>query len=236
MAPVVMERVFMDDIHFTQLTKRLGYEFQNRELLLQALTHRSAGSQHNERLEYLGDAILGFVIAKYLYNRFPKQPEGKLTRMRSSLVKGETLACIAREMELGSVIKLGPGELKSGGFSRDSILSDAVEALIGSMYIEAGMDKTEEIILRWFEAKVKKLDPEYHPKDNKTRLQEYLQSRHLPLPEYQVSQIKGKSHNQLFFVSCKVEELDRAIEGEGTSRRKAEQDAAMKVIRKLNIE
>ncbi|MCC2604750.1 ribonuclease III [Planctobacterium marinum] len=226
----------MDDIRFNQLTKRIGYQFQDRSLLVQALTHRSAANEHNERLEYLGDSILGFIVAKYLYNRFPEQPEGKLTRMRSTLVKGETLATIARQMELGEVILLGPGELKSGGFSRDSILSDAVEALIGAIYLEAGMQQSEEVVLQWLHKKLEKLDPNYHPKDNKTRLQEYLQSKHLPLPEYEVTQIKGKSHNQRFFVSCKVQELNHLIEGEGASRRKAEQDAAQKVIRKLEIE
>ncbi|BDX07213.1 ribonuclease III [Planctobacterium marinum] len=226
----------MDDIRFNQLTKRLGYQFQDRALLIQALTHRSAGNMHNERLEYLGDSILGFIVAKYLYNRFPEQPEGKLTRMRSSLVKGETLADVARQMDLGEVILLGPGELKSGGFARDSILSDAVEALIGAIYLEAGMTQSEKVVLAWLESKLVKLDPNYHPKDNKTRLQEYLQAKHLPLPEYEVTQIKGKSHNQRFFVSCKVQELNYLVEGEGASRRKAEQDAAKKVIRKLEIE
>lgn len=226
----------MDDIRFNQLSKRLGYQFQERSLLVQALTHRSAGNPHNERLEYLGDSILGFVVAKHLFNRFPEQPEGKLTRMRSSLVKGETLADLARDMELGEVIRLGPGEMKSGGFSRDSILSDAVEAVIGALYMEAGIDKTEELILLWLAQKIHSLDPDFHPKDNKTRLQEYTQGRQMPLPEYQVSKITGKSHNQRFFVSCKVQVLERSIEGEGTSRRKAEQDAAQKVIRKLNIE
>lgn len=226
----------MDDILFNQLSKRLGYQFQDRVLLLQALTHRSAGNPHNERLEYLGDSILGFAVAKYLFNRFPEQPEGKLTRMRSSLVKGETLADIARQMELGEVIRLGPGEMKSGGFSRDSILSDAVEALIGALYLEAGMEKSEEMILLWLDKKLQQLDPDFHPKDNKTRLQEYMQGKHLALPEYQVVRITGKSHKQRFFVSCKVDELARPVEGEGASRRKAEQDAAQKVIRKLNIE
>ena len=226
----------MDDIRFNQLSKRLNYRFENRELLQQSLTHRSAGNPHNERLEYLGDSILGFIMARYLYDKFPELPEGKLTRMRSSLVKGETLAGIAREMQLGEVIRLGPGEMKSGGFSRDSILSDAVEAVIGALYLEAGIEKTEEMVLMWFESRLTVLDPDYHPKDNKTRLQEYMQGKRLPLPEYQVIQITGKSHNQRFFVSCKIQELDVPVEGEGTSRRKAEQDAAQKVIRKLNIE
>ena len=226
----------MDEIRFNQLSQRLGYRFKDSDLLVQALTHRSAGNQHNERLEYLGDSILGFVVAKYLYNRFPEVPEGKLTRMRSSVVKGETLATIAREKDLGEVIRLGPGEMKSGGFSRDSILSDAVEALLGAIYLESGVDETESIILAWFAEKLQNLDPDYHPKDNKTRLQEYMQGKRLPLPEYQVTQITGKSHNQKFFVSCKIQELADSVLGEGTSRRRAEQDAAQKVIRKLNIE
>lgn len=226
----------MDDIQFNGLSKKLGYQFKDKALLNRALTHRSADSDHNERLEYLGDSILGFIIAKELFLRFPEQPEGKLTRMRSTIVKGETLAKLAREMELGDVLQLGPGELKSGGFARDSILADAVEALIGAVYLETNMEQCEVLVLQWFKSKLAKLDPDYHPKDAKTRLQEHLQSKHLPLPEYEVKKIKGKSHNQKFFVTCKTSLISGLIEGEGSSRRKAEQAAASNVLRKLSID
>lgn len=226
----------IDDIQFNQVSKKIGYTFKDKSLLLRALTHRSAGSDHNERLEYLGDSILGFIIAKALYLKFPEQPEGKLTRMRSTLVKGETLAKMAREMELGDVLQLGPGELKSGGFARDSILADAVEALIGAVYLETNMEECEALILKWFHSKLEKLDPDYHPKDAKTRLQEHLQGKHLPLPEYEVKNIKGKSHNQKFFVTCNVTLIDGVVEGEGNSRRKAEQAAASNVLRKLSLD
>ncbi|XOV78453.1 MAG: ribonuclease III [Aestuariibacter sp.] len=226
----------MDEIQFNALSRKIGYKFKDKSLLMRALTHRSAGSDHNERLEYLGDSILGFIIAKALYLKFPEQPEGKLTRMRSTLVKGETLAKMARTMELGDVLQLGPGELKSGGFARDSILADAVEAIIGALYLETSMEESEKLVLQWFKEKIDKLDPDFHPKDAKTRLQEHLQGKHLPLPEYEVKKIKGKSHNQQFYVTCKVSLLNGLIEGEGASRRKAEQAAAINVLRKLSLD
>ncbi|MGJ8682064.1 ribonuclease III [Paraglaciecola sp.] len=211
---------------FLSLYKRLGYTFSNASNLELALTHRSANKNHNERLEFLGDAILGMVIAKVLYQRFPKQPEGKLTRMRSSLVKGDTLAEVAREFELGDLLLLGPGELKSGGFRRDSILADAVEAIIGAIYLEAGMDTSELLILNWFSTRIENLDPEAVSKDDKTRLQEYLQGQKQPLPVYEVTDIKGKSHDQTFYVNCTAAGLEKTITGVGNSRRKAEQKAA----------
>ncbi len=213
--------------------KRLGYTFANEANIVEALTHRSVSKQHNERLEFLGDAILGMVIAKVLYQRFPKQPEGKLTRMRSSLVKGDTLAEVAREFELGELLLLGPGELKSGGFRRDSILADAVEAIIGAIYLEAGMDKCEALILDWFASRLKALDPEAVSKDDKTRLQEYLQANKHPLPLYEVTEIKGKSHDQTFYVECNVAGIDKAVIGKGHSRRRAEQKAAKQAFEKL---
>ncbi len=218
---------------YISLYKRLGYTFTDVNNLKQALTHRSASQKHNERLEFLGDAILGMVIAKALFSRFPKQPEGKLTRMRSSLVKGDTLAEVAREFELGELLVLGPGELKSGGFRRDSILADSVEAIIGAIYLEAGMDKCEELVLQWFDARIKQLDPEAVSKDDKTRLQEYLQGKKQPLPIYEVTDIKGKSHDQTFYVSCMASGLKRPITGVGNSRRKAEQKAARQALDKL---
>jgi ribonuclease-3 len=218
---------------YLPLYKRLGYTFAEEANIVEALTHRSASKHHNERLEFLGDAILGMVIAKALYLRFPKQPEGKLTRMRSSLVKGDTLAEVAREFELGELLLLGPGELKSGGFRRDSILADAVESIIGAIYLEAGMAKCEALILDWFAYRLKALDPEAVSKDDKTRLQEYLQSNKHPLPLYEVTEIKGKSHDQTFYVECNVEGLNKAVVGKGNSRRRAEQKAAKQAFEKL---
>ena len=218
---------------YLRLYKRLGYIFAKEANIVEALTHRSANKQHNERLEFLGDAILGMVVAKALYQRFPKQPEGKLTRMRSSLVKGDTLAEVAREFELGDLLLLGPGELKSGGFTRDSILADAVEAIIGAIYLEAGRDKCESLILQWFDSRIQALDPEAVSKDDKTRLQEYLQSKKLPLPEYNVTAIKGKSHDQTFYVECHVSGIKKTIQGKGNSRRRAEQRAAKQAFENL---
>ncbi|MFT2092987.1 ribonuclease III [Paraglaciecola sp. 2405UD69-4] len=218
---------------YLPLYKRLNYTFAEPANLTLALTHRSANKIHNERLEFLGDAILGMVIGKALYLRFPTQPEGKLTRMRSSLVKGDTLAEVAREFELGDLLLLGPGELKSGGFRRDSILADAVEAIIGAIYLEAGMDKCEALVLEWFAHRINALDPDAVSKDDKTRLQEYLQGNKLPLPLYEVTDVKGKSHDQTFYVECKVEGLQQSVLGRGNSRRRAEQQAAKKVLEKL---
>ena len=218
---------------YRQFYKTIGYTFTDQQNLELALTHRSAGRQHNERLEYLGDAVLGMVIAKALFNRFPKQPEGALTRMRSQLVKGDTLAELGREAGLGQLIKLGPGEMKSGGHRRSSIIADAVEAVIGAIYLEAGLDKVEPLILQWFDSRLASLDPETQLKDPKTRLQEYLQGRKLPLPDYQVKSITGESHDQTFTVTCVVKPIDDVFEGVGNSRRRAEQVAASKVLESL---
>jgi ribonuclease-3 len=218
---------------YIKLYKTLGYKFADRANLTLALTHRSAAKQHNERLEFLGDAVLGMVIAKALFSRFPAHPEGKLTRMRASLVKGDTLAEVAREFELGDLLLLGPGELKSGGFRRDSILADAVEAIIGSIYLEAGLGVCEPLILDWFDSRLAALDPETTPKDDKTRLQEYLQARKAPLPVYEVIEITGKSHDQTFFVECRVTGLSETLLGKGNSRRRAEQKAAKLAFERL---
>lgn len=218
---------------YLPLYKRIGYTFVEAANLTQALTHRSVGKQHNERLEFLGDAILGMIIANALYQRFPKQPEGKLTRMRSSLVKGDTLAEVAREFDLGELLLLGPGELKSGGFRRDSILADAVEAIIGAIYLEAGIDTCEALVVEWFTPRINALDPEAVSKDDKTRLQEYLQAKKQPLPLYEVTEIKGKSHDQTFYVECNVAGLKNVVIGNGNSRRRAEQQAAKQAFEKL---
>lgn len=218
---------------YQHLSKVIAYEFKDRALLELAFTHRSAAKQHNERLEFLGDAVLGMVIAEILYEKFPTQPEGKLTRMRSSLVKGETLAKIAQEHDLGKLIKLGSGEMKSGGNRRASTLADVVESILGAIYLEAGLEVVRLTIDKLWRARIDKLDPNIQIKDNKTQLQEYLQSRQLPLPEYEVIEIKGKDHNQTFRVSCKTQVFTDALIGEGKSRRFAEQDAAQQTLEKI---
>lgn len=219
-----------------KLSKRLGYTFKDEKLLLQSLTHRSAKGAHNERLEFLGDSILGCVIAERLFHQFPKESEGDLTRMRSSLVKGVTLAEIARDFDLGEHLILGPGEKKSGGHRRESILEDAVEAIIGAVYLDADMQTCKALVLSWFEKRLDAIKPGINQKDPKTRLQEYLQGRKIPLPVYEVIDIKGQSHNQEFTVRCTTEVTEQAIITKGTSRRKAEQMAASKVLELISHE
>lgn len=209
-----------------KLEKKLNYQFNNIEYLHLALTHRSAHAVHNERLEFLGDSILSFVIADDLYHRFPHIDEGDMSRMRATLVRGNTLAELAREFELGDDLKLGPGELKSGGFRRDSILADAVEAIIGAIYLDSDIEQTRTIILGWYQTRLDEIQPGASQKDPKTRLQEYLQGRRKPLPVYTVTQIKGEAHDQEFTVACQIAGLKQAITGQGSSRRKAEQMAA----------
>lgn len=212
------------------LSKRIGYQFENEQLLLQALTHRSAKGTHNERLEFLGDSILGFVIAEALYEKFPKENEGDLTRMRSSLVKGVTLAEIARNFCLGEHLILGPGELKSGGYRRESILEDAVEAIIGAVYLDADITTCKSLVLDWFASRLVEIKPGQAQKDPKTRLQEYLQGRRIALPVYDVINITGQSHNQEFTIRCTTTEINTEVISKGYSRRKAEQAAAQKVL------
>lgn len=213
-----------------RLSKKLGYTFNDQSLLLQALTHRSAKGAHNERLEFLGDSILGFIIAETLYDKFPRQNEGELTRMRSSLVKGVTLAELGRDFNLGEFLILGPGELKSGGHRRDSILEDAVEAIIGAVYIDSDIYTCKDLVLNWFSQRLNVIKPGQEQKDPKTRLQEYLQGRKIPLPQYEVIDTTGQSHNQEFTVRCTTKELSIDVVTKGTSRRKAEQAAAEKVL------
>ena len=217
-----------------KLQKTLGYEFKNCDLLKQALTHRSAAGEHNERLEFLGDAILGVVIAEVLFRQFPKHNEGELSRMRATLVRGQTLAEIAKKFELGDVITLGPGEMKSGGHRRESILADAVEALIGAVFLDSGIDTAKALLLDWYRVRLEKISP-VALKDPKTRLQEFLQGRSLPLPEYLVEKIVGQAHNQTFTITCTIEGKE-LVRGQGTSRRKAEQAAAERIIQSLQDE
>ncbi|ASA56227.1 ribonuclease III [Vibrio gazogenes] len=217
-----------------QLEKKIGYQFSDGAVLELALTHRSANGHHNERLEFLGDSILSFVIADELYHRFPKSNEGDMSRMRATLVRGNTLAELAREFELGDYLKLGPGELKSGGFRRDSILADAVEAIIGAIYLDSDIESIRRIILDWYQTRLDAIQPGVSQKDPKTRLQEYLQGRRKPLPVYTVTKIKGEAHNQEFTVSCEVAGIGMPVIGKGTSRRKAEQAAAELALEQLN--
>lgn len=215
---------------YIRLNKVLDYTFENKTLLEQAFTHRSAAKIHNERLEFLGDAVLGMVVAELLYQQFPEQPEGKLTRMRSSLVKGDTLAMIAKEHDFGAFLKLGSGEMKSGGHRRSSTLADVVEAVIGAIFLESGIDAAKNTIVKLFASRIEKLDPNRQIKDNKTQLQEFLQSRQLPLPNYEVVLISGKDHAQTFEVDCTVEPLNTSQIGKGKSRRQAEQNAAKQTL------
>jgi ribonuclease-3 len=217
-------------ITINRLSKRIGYSFTQPELLIQALTHRSAKGQHNERLEFLGDSILGFVIAEALFEQFPKHDEGDLTRMRSSLVKGVTLAEIGRDFSLGEHLILGPGELKSGGHRRESILEDAIEAIIGAVYLDSDIIQCKQLILTWFAQRLHSIKPGNEQKDPKTRLQEYLQGRKISLPVYDVIDTSGQSHNQQFTVRCVTDIINTKVIAKGTSRRKAEQAAAEQVL------
>jgi ribonuclease-3 len=209
-----------------RLEKQIGYQFNDSSLIHLALTHRSANGKHNERLEFLGDSILSFVVADDLYHRFPKINEGDMSRMRATLVRGKTLAELGREFALGDYLKLGPGELKSGGFRRDSILADAVEAIIGAVYLDSNIEVVRGVVLAWYQSRLDSIEPGVSQKDPKTRLQEFLQGRKKPLPEYSVTKIKGEAHNQEFMVSCSILGIEQPIIGKGTSRRKAEQAAA----------
>lgn len=225
--------------HLSRLVARLEYSFKDTDLLDEALTHRSVGSRNNERLEFLGDGILNFVIADALFKQRPDLREGDLSRLRASLVNGETLAEIARDLNLGDCLKLGAGELKSGGFRRSSILADAVESILGAVYCDSGFDACQALILRLFDDKLKHLPDIDSLKDPKTRLQELLQSRRLSIPVYEVLSVSGKAHAQMFRVRCNIEEIDCVTQAEGGSRRKAEQLAAeaayQQVKQKLNV-
>lgn len=209
-----------------QLTKQLGYVFNDPNLLRAALTHRSRGGVHNERLEFLGDAILSFSIAAELYKRFPKAREGDLTRMRALLVRGETLAEIARELLIGDNLNLGLGERKTGGHRRGSILADALEAIIGAIYLDAGVEACRNCILNWYDKRLDALTLTTPQKDAKTRLQEYLQAHRLPLPEYGILTIEGDPHDPIFKVECRINKLPAPVEGVANNRRRAEQAAA----------
>ncbi len=214
------------------LCKKLGYSFNNLELLQIALSHRSIGKNNNERLEFLGDSVIGYVMAEELYARFSDENEGNLSRYRSLLVKGDTLASIARQMSVGQYLRLGGGELKSGGFRRASILADAMEAIIGAITLDSDIEQARECILIWYKERldnIKTLDL----KDPKTRLQEQLQANKFDLPKYKVISVNGKEHAQIFQVDCYIKELDLTITSEGSSRRAAEQKSAELMLERL---
>jgi len=208
------------------LVDRLGHDFSRPELLAQALTHRSHGAGHNERLEFVGDAVLNCVVAVALFERFPAIPEGELSRVRASLVNRDTLARLARGLSLSDEIRLGEGEVRNGGGERPSILADALEAVFGAVFVDAGFDAARAVILHVYAAEIVGLDPAALGKDPKTRLQEWLQARHIAVPEYAVTAIGGEAHAQVFTIECRIPALAIGATGSGSSRRAAEQAAA----------
>ena len=212
------------------LRDALGYECRDPALLEAALTHRSAGGPHNERLEFLGDAVLNCVVAMLIFREFAAADEGDLSRFRASLVSGEALAVLALEINLGEQLRLGSGELKSGGFRRKSILADTLEALFGAIYLDGGFDAAAGVIQRLFVTRLDRLPSAAELKDPKTRLQEALQAQGLPLPSYNVESVSGEAHNQFFQVSCEVAALGLKAIGSGQSRRRAEQAAASELL------
>lgn len=216
-----------------QLEAALGYTFIRRKLLRQALTHRSYGSAHNERLEFLGDSVLDCVVAGLLYERFPELAEGELSRQRANLVRQETLAAIARRIGLGDCLYLGEGELKSGGGRRPSMLADALEAVFGAISLDGGFAAARETITALYAETVAGVDPRQSAKDAKTALQEVLQGRRLPLPRYGLVGTRGEAHAQQFEVECAVPELSISRTGTGSSRRAAEQEAARRVLEQI---
>ncbi len=212
------------------LSRKIGYEFSDIAVFDEALTHKSAGGVNNERLEFLGDSILGFVVADVLFNKLGSADEGDMSRLRSSLVKGVTLAEIARELELGDYLHLGPGELRSGGQSRNSILADALEAVIAAVYLDGGLEAARQVITRIYQDRFDHIATRKNLKDPKTRLQEYLQAKHYKLPEYSVLEVTGEQHNQHFIVKCDVDDIKLQTIADGSSRRKAEQKAAENIL------
>lgn len=212
------------------LERAIGHDFTRRDLLERALTHRSYGASHNERLEFLGDSVLNCVIAHVLYERFGAVREGDLSRLRANLVRQETLAAIAQQLALGEHLRLGEGELKSGGFRRPSILADALEALFGAIFVDGGFEAARGTILMLYRPYLDNLDPRHSGKDAKTTLQEFLQGRHLALPQYQLRAVRGEAHAQEFEVECQIPALGISTVGHGTSRRAAEQEAARRAI------
>ena len=226
----------IDDIGFKQLQQRIQYQFSDPELLKLALSHRSCGSRNNERLEFLGDSILSLIVSDFLYEKFDDCREGDLSRMRSQIVRAESLADIARGLSLGSELLLGQGEMKSGGQRRDSILGDTVEAIIGAIYLDSNLEKTRRCVLSWFNDLLTIAEEAKPSKDAKTALQEFLQQRGRALPQYRVIETGGEAHSRLFTISCKIDLLEREFIATASSRRKAEQMVAEQFLSTLEIE
>jgi len=216
------------------LEKRVGYAFTDQALLAQALTHRSASSVHNERLEFLGDGVLNFIIAAALFERNPSAPEGDLSRLRAALVRERTLAVIAGEIQLADTLVLGPGEMRDGARRRASILADGVEALLGAIYCDGGFDAAHRVVLGLYAERLDNLPSAASLKDSKTRLQEWLQGRSRDRPHYELVRVTGADHCQHFVSLCTLTDTGEAVEGEGGGRRKAEQDAARRMLEHLN--
>jgi ribonuclease-3 len=217
-----------------RLTDLIGHRFSDAALLAQALRHRSAGTPHNERLEFLGDGLVNLFIAEALYGHWPSADEGALTRARAELVRESSLAAIARRLELGPRLVMGPGEMKSGGHRRDSILADAVEAIVAAIYLDAGYEACRAVVLPWFEAAIQALPPAHKVgKDAKTRLQEWLQGRQKALPVYELLSESGEEHAKTFHVSCTLAQPALRTEGQGSSRRAAEQLAAEAALEQI---
>jgi ribonuclease-3 len=218
----------MDKERQASLSRIIHYTFNDPSLMIMALTHRSFSAQHNERLEFLGDSVLSFLIANELYKRFPRIDEGDLSRLRAQLVKESSLSTIATSIGLGDFIRLGEGELKSAGWRRPSILADTFESIIGAIYLDGGIEPTHKFILRFFETQLNEMDPKLIQKDPKTLLQELLQSKKSDLPIYTVVSIEGEAHSQTFTIECSIKKSNIKTQGVGNSRRIAEQEAASK--------
>jgi ribonuclease-3 len=211
----------------------LKYRFRDQEFLGRALTHRSAAPLHNERLEYLGDALLGFIMAEHLYQSFPDADEGQLTRARAALVNRARLARIAQELQIAEDVRLGEGERKQGGWRRESLLANTLEAIVGAIYLDGGMDCCRAVVMEWFKTALSEVQPGHGDKDPKTELQEYMQARRLPLPRYETVEIAGAAHHREFTVRCMVTGLEGPVLASGSSRRRAEQRAAELTLRML---
>jgi ribonuclease III len=217
------------------VSKSIGYSFKQPALLLQALRHRSAGAPHNERLEFLGDSLINLIVAESLFSHWPKADEGALTRARANLVRESSLASIARLLDIGEKIELGTGEMKTGGHRRDSILADTLEAIIAAIYLDSNFETCRAAVLPWFEEQIRDIQPGKIEKDAKTRLQEWLQAKQLPRPEYQLIESRGEDHARIFIVRCAISEPDLQEQAEGNSLRLAEMAAAEKLMNKLEV-
>jgi ribonuclease-3 len=217
----------------SQFCDAIGYTFRDISLLEQALSHKSYTKHHNERLEFLGDALLNVVMADQLYHQLPDTREGQLSRIRASLVRGRTLADVARACHVGQYLRLGPGEHKSGGRERDSILEDAIEAVIGAIYLDSNFDTTQRVVKVWFADRLTQIDRDTSVVDAKSALQEWLQGRNYALPHYETTEISGKAHEQTFHVTCHISALGVSVDATGSSRKLAEQAAAQVALKQL---